>query len=132
MQNLRHFEFGLDRRPINFGDTEHTLEIKQLLDEESIMGYVKYWNMIYTYVNELINDNAIKQNLLLVDYDKFCSNPMDILKTIYDFCNLNIDKSTIEEQAETISAPTYYKPNLSLKEIELIKKETSLVYNKLI
>jgi len=132
MQNLGHFEFGLDRRPINFGNTDQALEIKQLLDEESITGYIKYWNMIYEYVSGLVNKNTSEQNLLLVDYDKFCENPITMLKSIYDFCEIDIEKSTIEKQAETISAPTYYKPKLSQKEIELIKKETSFVYSKLI
>ena len=99
MQNLGHFEFGLNRRPINFGDTELTLEIKQLLDEESITGYIKYWNMIYTYIGEILNDNNLKQNLLLVDYDKFCSKPATVLKSIYAFCDLDVEESTIEKQA---------------------------------
>ena len=90
MQNLGHFEFGLDRRPINFGSTKQISEIQKLLNEENILGLAKYWVIIYSYVLKLLDDISVNQNLLLIDYDDFCKNPLDTLTKLYQFCGLEI------------------------------------------
>ena len=131
MQNLGHFEFGIDRRPINFSNSEQTLEIVKLLADENILGYVKYWNTIYSYVNDLLADKELKNNLLLVNYDSFCSNPHTILKKLYEFCELDVEGSVLTEQSKTISAPTYYKPEFSDEEISIIEEKTKNVSDRL-
>lgn len=131
MQNLGHFEFGLDRRPINFGDTKKTMEIQKLLDDENILGYAKYWAVIYSYVIKLIKDSSVNRNIILIDYDTFCANPSTTLKKIYKHCELDIKESKLIEQANTISAPTYYKHGFTEQELNIIEKETRSVQDQL-
>ena len=133
MQNLGHFEFGLDRRPLNFGNTELTSEIQSLLNnEENILGLAKYWSVIYSYVIELMEDEDINKNIIIIDFDKFCINPFDTLQYLYDHCNLYLEKSIVSEQAKTISAPSYYTHDFSYKDLAKIKSETDSVYEQII
>lgn len=132
MQNLGHFEFGLDRRPLNFGNTELTSEIQSLLNNEvNILGFAKYWSVIYSYVIELMEDAAIKKNIIIIDFDKFCNNPIDTLQNLYDHCSLRFDNSIVIGQAKTISAPSYYTHGFSEEDIEIIKSETDAVFKQI-
>lgn len=132
MQTLGHFEFGLDRRPINFGNSKITSEIQSHLNNnENIIGLAKYWSSVYSYVADLLEEKQLARKILLIDYDKFCQKPAEILDSIYSKCDLFIDKTIIEEQARTISAPKYYKHNFTNDEIDLINKETRNTLNRL-
>jgi len=132
MKNLGHFEFGLDRRPINFGNTESTIEIQTLLNNnENVLGLANYWSEVYSYVFELLKDEKLNKNIILIDYDKFCQYPLATLNKLYMHCELDIDKSRINEQANTISAPTYYEHSFSNEDISIIKKETITIQKKI-
>ena len=132
MQTLGHFEFGLDRRPINFGNSETTSEIQNHLNNnENVMGLAKYWSSVYSYVADLLEDKQLARNILLIDYDEFCQKPFEILYSIYSKCELIVDKTIIKEQAKTISAPKYYKHNFTNEEINLINRETRNTLNRL-
>lgn len=132
MQTLGHFEFGLDRRPINFGNTETTREIQTLLNKkENVLGLAKLWTEVYSYVFELLKDKKLNKNIILIDYDEFCKDSLSTLNKLYMHCELDCDKSRIIEQASTISAPTYYKHDFSNEEISIIENETSTVQKKI-
>jgi len=125
MQTLGHFEFGLDRRPINFGNSEITSEIQNHLNNgENIIGLAKYWSVLHSYVADLLENEKLNTNIFLIDYDDFCKKPLNTLRNLYAHCDLTMDESTIANQAKTISSPKYYKHNFTKDEIDLINKET--------
>ncbi|NHZ85404.1 MAG: sulfotransferase [Planctomycetia bacterium] len=125
MQILGHFEFGLDRRPINFNNSDVVSEIQECWNNgDDIKGWALYWSSVYSYFVDLLQEEQLLNKIKLVNYDDLCKNPLETLHSIYDKCELNIDKSLLAEQAKTISAPEYYKNNFTNKEIDQIIKET--------
>ena len=132
MQTLGHFEFGLDRRPINFGNADVTSEIQNHLNnDENVIGLAKYWSVLYSYVADLLENEKLNTNIILVDYDGFCKKPLDTLQNLYAHCDLTMDESTLVNQAKTISALKYYKNNFTNAEIDQINKETETVLKRL-
>jgi len=132
MQALGHFEFGLDRRPINFGNVEPTSEIQNHLNNnEDVIGLAKYWSITYSYVANLLENKHLLSKIILVDYDELCQNPFKILGSIYSKCEMIIDKSVLMEQSKTITAPKYYKHNFTKNEIDLINEETNTTLKRL-
>src|SRR5205807_7230543 len=54
MQRSGHFEFGLDRRPMNLGDGERVQQIMQAWQaSEEVRGLALYWDMVYGYLARL-------------------------------------------------------------------------------
>ena len=55
MQRSGHFEFGLDRRPMNLGDANR---VRQILESwaggDEIRGLARYWDMVYDYLDRLL------------------------------------------------------------------------------
>ena len=132
MQTLGHFEFGLDRRPINFGNSSLVLEIQKCWSiGKDARGWAMYWSSVYSHVADLLEDDHLLGNIILIDYDKLCQNPFKTLESIYNKCELNIDDSILIEQAKTISAPIYYKHNFTKNEIGQINKETETTQKRL-
>lgn len=125
MQTLGHFEFGLDRRPINFGNNNIVQQIEKCWNNgEEVRGWALSWSSVYAYVADLLEDKHLVNKIILVNYDELCKNPSETLQSIYSKCELILDESIIMEQAKTISAPKYYKHNFNNDEIYQIRKET--------
>ena len=132
MQTLGHFEFGLDRRPINFGNSNVVVEIQECWNNgEDARGLALYWSSVYSYVADLLEKEKLNTNILLGDYDSFCKKPLDTLRNLFAHCDLAMDESTLVNQAKAISAPEYYKHNFTNHELDQIKKETEATLKRL-
>jgi Sulfotransferase family len=126
MRRSGHFEFGLDRRPTNFGDTATVQRIQALWQAgREVEGSALYWASVYGFVADLLErDPAVAERTLLIHYDDLCAEPDATLAHLYRHCGLAIDAATRREQAARIAAPTYYKPDLSDDEIGMIRAAT--------
>src|SRR5919106_1023492 len=126
MRRSGHFEFGLDRRPINFGDSATVQRIQALWQNgQEVEGSAIYWASVYGFVADLIeSDPAVADQTLLIHYDDLCADPDATLEQLYRHCGLAVDEPTRREQAARIAAPTYYKPNLAEDEIGMIRAAT--------
>lgn len=132
MQTLGHFEFGLDRRPINFGNSNVVIEIQECWNNgEEVRGWALYWSSVYSYVADLLENKHLLSKIILVDYDELCQNPFKTLDSIYSKCEIIVDESILIDQAKTISAPKYYKHNFTNNEIDQISKETAETLNRI-
>ena len=127
MQRAGHFEFGLDRRPINFGCHDTTHRIENLWSGgQDVMGWAAYWSSAYSFVADLFeNDEFLPNKMLIVHYGDFCKAPAAMLQRIYSHCELEVKNEVFQKQASRISAPSYYTPKFSKIEIEIIREETS-------
>ena len=123
MRRSGHFEFGLDRRPTNFGDLETVQRIQELWQAgREVEGSALYWASVYGYVADLIErDPAIAERTLLVHYDDLCAEPDATLERLYRHCGLEVAEPVRREQAARIAAPTYYKAGFADDEIGLIR-----------
>ena len=126
MQRAGHFGFGHDLRPINFGDPEAVMRIRNLwASGEEISGWAAYWASAYSFIADLLEKNkTLARRMLLVHYDDFCETSAETLWRVYRHCKLEVEDRVIEEQSARISAPTYYKPEFSKAEIGAIEQET--------
>ena len=125
-QRQGHFEFGLDRRPLNSGNTEEIKQIMNSWDEgEEITGWALYWSHTYNYLSQTIKkDKELKNACKIIRYEDMCDKPAHIIKETVQHCSLNPDNQLINEQAKKICEPQYYDVDLSDRDIELIKTIT--------
>lgn len=131
MRRVGHFEFGLDRRPINFNNNDIINEITTFWDnKEEIKGWAKYWTYIHEYILEVLTSNKeLASKILIVPYNNLCEHPYETLNKIYKHCDLEVKENYLNEQASTIKAPGYALP-FSKNEISLIIDLCQHAYNK--
>jgi hypothetical protein len=134
MSRSGHFEFGLDRRPINSGDTEVTREIVELWSKgNEPEGWALYWKDLYGRVADLLNeDEALRRATLLVDYDALCRDPAGVMSRVLAHCELSsADVDLAAEAARRIRAPSYYRPLFSERKLAMIETVTAPVKHQL-
>lgn len=127
MRRSGHFEFGLDRRPINVGDDRATEEIGRLWSEgRDAEGYAAQWASVYGHVADLLQDPGIAASVLVVRYEDLCGDPGGTVSAVLDHCGLD-DAGLTDVARATISAPTYYEPSFSDAELAAIRAGTASV-----
>ena len=134
MSRSGHFEFGLDRRPINSGNTEVTSKVQQFWSnghEEE--GWALYWKDLYGRVADLLEtDEALRDATLVVDYDVLCANPERVMNAVLSHCELDpagVDLAA--EAARTIRKPSYYRPAFDEEQVKMIESMTAPVKQRL-
>ena len=77
MRRSGHFEFGLDRRPINFGDDGVIRRIQAAWAEgDDVKGYALVWASTYDFVlNALDADRALARSVATYSGGKCCGKP---------------------------------------------------------
>ncbi|MCA8991618.1 MAG: sulfotransferase [Planctomycetaceae bacterium] len=126
MQRVGHYEFGLDRRPINVGNSETIQRIQKLWAAgEEVRGWACYWNAVYAWTWQQLQENAqLGDATLIVRYEDLCNDPASKLDELLSHCDLPED-STVAAFAGQIRPPSYYKPNFTDAELAIIAEETS-------
>jgi hypothetical protein len=126
MRRTGHFEFGLDRKPINPGAPEKVAAIERLWAEgREIEGWADYWALIYGEAyRALAADPGLKAATLVLRYEDFCAEPAATMARVLDHCGL--DHAGLPEAAAAIvSAPDYYRPPFTDAERMLIRERTA-------
>jgi len=126
LQSIGHYEFGLDRRPINVGNSSSIKNILKLWQQgEEIKGQAKYWSEIHAYLNKVLKkDKKIAEAVLIVRYEDLCSRPQQVLSRIFKHCEIDDKQGIIKKYLKRLSLPSYYKIDLSATEINRIWTET--------
>jgi hypothetical protein len=129
MRRSGHFEFGLDRRPINFGNDGVIRRIQAAWAEgDEVRGYAITWAATYDFVLDLLeNHHALARRVAVVHYGDLCADPGGTLRRLLRHCGLGGMDERIDAQASRIVAPTYYRSELSEREGEIIRGETEAV-----
>jgi len=128
MRRVGHYEFGLDRRPINTGNDEAVREIADLWDRgEDIRGWGRYWALLYSWVADLLEANgALRDAALVVRYEDLCDDPAATLRRVLEHCSLAADDGALSAHAGKIRRPAYYRPDFSDRELSHIESEASI------
>jgi hypothetical protein len=126
MRRVGHFEFGLDRRPVNAGDRACIDQVIMLWkDGDEIEGWARYWAHIHGYIADTLEANPrLRDASLIVPFEALCSAPEKTLREILEHCNLTCPNILVRRLAERVQAPTYYEPSFSQAEFELIDRLT--------
>jgi hypothetical protein len=127
MQRSGHFEFGLDRRPINLGDDRRVrLVIEAWKSGDEIRGWARYWAMVYDYLAALLSsDPEVKQAAMIVRFESMCDAPAETLRAVTDHCRLAEAEPVIGRFSTVVRRPTYYQSPLSPSDLAVIRDETA-------
>jgi hypothetical protein len=121
MKSIGHFDFGENLKPIDFC---HWIDQTNLIDDTSILFWIKYWTVVYDYIFNEVNDN-----IRVISYEKLCASPIESLERIGKTLKI-YDQSSLSKFASEIRTPTPHTIN-----VEEIPKEdmdkASTVYYKL-
>lgn len=135
MSRCGHFEFGLDRQPVNSGNTSITRRVQALWSEgNEVAGWALYWQDVYGYVARLLDeDAAIRRATLLIDYEKLCTHPRQMMEQLISHCELSAaGAEQILEAADVIRHPSYYRPDFDTGQMETIEAVTGPVRDRLL
>lgn len=109
MQRIGHFEFGLDRRPLNFGDADVTAEVRRLWqDGREVEGWSLYWADAHDHIADRLEDDpALREAALLVRFEELCDDPLAMLWHIYAHAGLTVPDDAMAGLAARIRAPDH-------------------------
>lgn len=107
MRRIGHFEFGLDRRPLNLGNVSVTAEIQRHWREgRDVEGWSLYWADVHGFLaDRLENHAALRQAILPVPYEALCSDPLAMLRRVFAHAALTVTDPFIAALAGRIRAP---------------------------
>lgn len=124
MRRAGHFEFGLDRRPIDTGDPRVASVAQLWRGRRELAGWALYWAVIHDHLSEaLATDAGLRNASLVVRYEDFCANPEQVLAAILTHCELT-DAALPELARARVAHPEYYRPPFSEEEIAYIRRIT--------
>jgi hypothetical protein len=115
LQALGHFEFGLDRRPINMGDDAAIAEIlRHWADGDELIGLALYWRHLYGRLAALLAaDAALAGRVAIVRFETLHTEPAASLRRLFDHCGLVPDDATLAPLAARLKPPRPYGPAIS-------------------
>jgi hypothetical protein len=127
LQRVGHFEFGLDRRPVNAGDPEaieHVLACwRQGLEVE---GWARYWSHTYGHVADRLEASPeLRDAALVVRYEDLCRAPQATLEAVLDHVRLALPDEALAELAAELHFPGYYQPRFTPEELASLERHTA-------
>lgn len=132
LRRTGHFEFGIDRRPINADDGETVQRIVECWNSgREVEGWAEYWAHVYGHVvDRLEHDAALAKATRIVRYEALCADPAGEMRSVLDHCAL-AEENMAEHAAEVVSPPRYYQPAFSNSEVHLIRERTAQTATRL-
>lgn len=127
MRRSGHFEFGLDRRPINVDGNGSALTIERLWrNGDEAAGWAEHWAAVYGHVAEVLEDPELAEAITVVRYEDLCEDPGGTLGAILEHCDLE-DVGLVGAARDSISPPGYYEPSFTEEERAAIRDRTARV-----
>ncbi len=133
MRRVGHFEFGLDLRPINTGDTARVESIRALWREgDLVRGFARYWAMLYGFLlDRLAADAPLRAHTLLVRYEDLCDRAEETLARVFAHVELPLTGEERAIAAARLSRPGYYRPEFDAAEEAALAEETGEVWARI-
>lgn len=127
MRRTGHFEFGLDRRPMNPGDSERVRQVERLWAAgEEVRGWSRYWAMVHDHLADLLaSDERVRAAAAVVRFEDLCERPAEVLGAALQHCALPEADRLAAEFAPRIGRPDYYRSPLTAEEGAIIREETT-------
>lgn len=133
---IGHREYGTAKICVNVNSTETIKKIREMWEKEEtyVQGWAIQWNMIYSYIADLLKRNkSLADRTLIVRYEDLTDNSEEWIDKIIDFTELSKEKfkSIKEEYTVKLHQPTYYKPVFDEHEMEIIRnitKDTAKIF----
>ena len=126
LRRVGHFEFGLDRTPMNMGNADAIHEILgRWSASDELGGWALYWSHVYGAVmDQLENDGRLREAVLIVRYEDLCGMPQEVLPLVVSHCRLGVDAQMIDNLSRRVQSREYYKSGFSRAETQHILQAT--------
>ena len=126
LRRVGHFEFGLDRAPLNMGDPDAIREILGRWSAgDELGGWALYWSHVYGAVkDQLESDDRLREAVLIVRYEDLCGTPQEVLPLLVNHCRLDVDAQKIAELSARVQSRDYYESGFSDRETQQILQAT--------
>ncbi len=127
MRGSGHFEFGLDRRPVNLGDGPRVREIQAALGAgDEARGLALYWDTVYRHVWRVLeSDPAVRRASLIVRYADVTADPAPTLRAALRHCALPDADAVAARHAARVRRPTSDPAVFSARELDVIRAITA-------
>jgi hypothetical protein len=127
LQLLGHFEFGLDRRPINPDRDEAVRAVRDCWDrEKEARGWAKYWALLYGYVLDTLHATPdLASRCLIVRYEDLCKREPHTMRAVCR--HIDLPGSLAEDLGRGLHQPDYYTVQFTRSEFAAIIEETATV-----
>lgn len=129
LRRVGHFEFGLDRRPINTNDGETTAAVIELWQRgEEIRGWARYWSQIYRHVlDELAANEALRESAMVVRFEDLCRDPATKLSAVLEHCRFAPPERLLADLNGRVRAVPSGGSMFSEQDLAVIREETEEV-----
>ena len=133
LRRAAHFEFGLDRRPINVQDNDTIQRIQKLWSQgNEALGWAHYWSSMYSFVADSLEASVgLRNSVFPVHYDDLCRDSRQTLTRLYGHCELQVEDETLAAQADRLSPPSYYDRPFSDETERKIRRITDDTHNRI-
>jgi hypothetical protein len=127
MRHVGHFEFGLDRRPINAGDSAAVAGIMAAWERgDEVEGWSRHWAHVYGHLADRLRANGdLAAAALVVRFEDMCQAPRETIREVLAHCQLQAEDSWIEARAAAIRFPSYYQARFAQGELDTIARHTA-------
>ena len=99
LSNLGHFEFGPNRKAITINPDGCRLTETYWKQDDDYRGYLQQWIDVYSFVlHHYLTNDAVRQHILLTDYERFINNTSSEIGRIANFCELHITSAQQESE----------------------------------
>ncbi len=132
MQRSGHFEFGLDRRPLNLGGRHMTSEVMRLWEQgKDVEGWALYWASVHDFLADRLEaSQALRQAVVLVRFEELCADPRWMLARILDHAGLAAEDAWVRALAGRIRVPRL-EAILTTQDVEAIRRLTAPAASRL-
>jgi hypothetical protein len=119
MRKVGHFEFGLDVRPLNFGDG--CLEILELWGKgEMARGWAIYWTNVYRFVADSLAQNPqLADATIVIKHRDLCDDAQGTIDRAAAHCLLEPGSAALPGK------PKSYDLSLDTGDVAAIREETA-------
>lgn len=125
MRRIGHFEFGLDRRPINVADGTMPAILRAFDSGLEVRGWALYWASLHNWLADRLEaDEVLRQAVQVVRFEDLCRESEPTLRRLFDHCRLPDSAGLVAAAAERMRMPSYYRPDFSEDELATIAELT--------
>ena len=121
-----HFEFGLDRVPLNYGNGTVANEVADLWAQgREAEGWALQWAEVYGYLAATLDRNdALSDATMVVRYEDMCAAPGEMMADMLTHAGLEGNLDLIARAQDRLQPPGYYSPDFSDNELQAIAERT--------